>query len=106
MNIINPVYKTNIFTIQELKNKYDFHRFGEFIIHRFPVYKYNGKPLIMGEFIYDEEEYVVRINAVDLSTNTFCQYNKSEYGKSKVIEIINTNMQKEIDKYRKEGVII
>ena len=106
MNIINPTYKAKIFTIQELKNKYDFYRFGENIVHRFPVYKYNGKPLITGEFIYDEEEYVIHINEIDINTNISVSYNKSEYGKSKVTEIVNSNMQKEINKYKREGLII
>lgn len=106
MNKIEPVYKAKDTTYQELRNKFDFHRFGEQIVHRFPVYKYQGKPLIMGEFLYDEEENVIHINTVDNATGTFCPYNKTEYGKSKVTEIINANIQKEIDKYRKDGLII
>lgn len=106
MTIINPTYKTNIINSYELRIKHDFHKIGENTIHRFPVYKYNNKPLIMGEFIYDEEEYTIHINAVDINTGTCVPYNKSEYGKSKVTEIINTNILKEIDRYKKEGVII
>lgn len=105
MNNIQPVYKAKNVPYQELRNKFDFHRLGEQIVHRFPVYKYQGKTLIMGEFLYDEEENIIHINTTDNATGTFYPYNKTEYGKSKVIEIINANLQKEIDKYRKDGLI-
>ena len=106
MNNIEPVYKVKNVSYQELHNKYDFRRFGENIVHRFVVYKYQGKPLIMGEFIYDEEENVIHINSYDYATGVFYPYNKCEFGKSKVIENINANMQKEIEKYKKDGLII
>lgn len=106
MNVIEPIYRVKNITYQELKNKFDFHMFDEQIVHKFPVYKYQGKTLIIGIFIFDEEENLIHINTEDCASGTFYPYNKTEYGKSKVIEIVNSNIQKEIDKYRKDGLII
>lgn len=105
MKYIKPVYKTYEELSPAKLADFGFRKLynGE-IMYRFPVYKYNDKPLIYAEFAYDSEENQIHIRAVDNKGNS-CNYNKEEFGKSKVIEIINTEINKVLNKLKREGII-
>lgn len=108
MNHIKPTYKVINVDIKDLVFKFDFHRRNKdnCLVYRFPVYKYNGKILIYGEFnIYDDDANTLHVNAFDINNNTY-DYNKTEYGKSKVVEAINKKINEELNKLIKGGVVV
>lgn len=105
MNYIEPIYKVNKnITTKELLDYY-FKRYDGDIIYRFPVYKYNFKQLIFAEFLYDEDEHQIHIRVFDNNGNSY-NYNKEEYGKSKLVEVINKRILEKINKFREVGIII
>lgn len=105
MKYIRPIYKLCDDILPTKLADFGFRKlFGGEIVYRFPVYKYNDKPLIYAEFTYDSEENQIHIRAIDNKGNS-CNYNKEEYGKSKVIETINTEINKSLNKLKREGII-
>ena len=106
MKHINPIYKTHDYVTPTLLRKYKFHKnLDNDMVYRFVVYRYKNRPLIFCDFIFDEEEKQIHINCFD-SNNTLCNYNKEEFGKSDVTEIVNQNIFNEIVYFIKEGVIV
>lgn len=106
MKHINPIYKTHDYITASSLRKYRFHKnLEDNIVYRFTVYKYKNKPLIFCDFIFNEEEKQIHINCFD-SNNTICSYNKEEFGKSDVTEIVNQNIFNEIMRFVQEGVIV
>lgn len=106
MNLIYPTYKIKNVDIRELLFVYDFHKYGDDLVHRFPVYKYNNKPIIFCEFVIrDYEDNQIHINVYDQNRNSY-SYNEEEYGKSKVVESINETIQDKINHYIKKGLIV
>ena len=97
MKYIKPIYKLNDTNTNMLINQYGFRKYFGEIVYRFPVYKYNNKPLIFAEFLYNDEENTIHIRVMDDSGNSY-NYNKEEYGKSDVIETVN----KRINEIKKE----
>ena len=70
---------------------------GEFI-YKFIVYKYNKKkPIIL-------EEKQILISVKDIVGNSY-NYNKEEFGKSKLIETVNRKIYKELNLLKKKGII-
>lgn len=106
MKYIKPIYEVKT-SINEkiLLDHYDFRIFMGEIINKFPVYKCKNKPLIYGEFIFDNVEHQVYIRAIDNNGVTY-SYNKEEYGKSDVVETVNENIWTRIKQLEKEGVIV
>lgn len=105
MKYINPTYKLNNDISEKiLIEQYDFHRYNNEIVYRFPVYKYNNKPLIFGEFIYNEEENQLHIRAIDHNGYNY-NYNEEYFGISKLIENINSKINTKINEFQKKGVI-
>lgn len=105
MKYINPIHKVNNDVPLSKLIDFGFRKLftGE-IVYRFPVYKYNGKPIVYAEFIYNTEENQIHIHAVD-NKGSSCSYNKEEYGKSSVVEIINIEINKTIQQMKKNGLI-
>lgn len=105
MNYIKPIYKTvDTITSKLLIDFYDFRSFSGETVYRFPVYKYNNKPLIFTEMAFNEDENQIHIRAVDNNGNNY-NYNKEYYGESDVIEIINKNIRYKLDEFNKKGII-
>ena len=106
MKFIKPTYKILNRDIREILFVYDFHKYGDEFIHRFPVYKYENKTLVWCSFIiYEDDMNTMHINVYD-SNNNSCNYNKEEYGKSLVTEKINKRIQKELNWFAKERFLI
>lgn len=105
MKHIKPVYKAHEELLPAKLADFEFRKLynGE-IMYRFPVYRYNDKPLIYAEFIYDTEENQIHIRTVDTKGNS-CSYNKEEFGRSNVVEMINTEINKTLNKLKREGII-
>ena len=77
---------------------------GEFI-YKFIVYKYNKKkPLLFCEFTLYEEEKQILISVKDIVGNSY-NYNKEEFGMSKLIETVNRKIYKELNLLKKKGII-
>ncbi len=105
MEHINSTYKVNEYVIYDTLHEYGFHKtVNDEIVNRFVVCRYNRKPLIFCDFIYDEEEKQIHIITKDANGN-FYSYNKEEYGKSDVVEQINREIQNRLNIMFKEGII-
>lgn len=74
-------------------------------MHSFPVYRYKNRPVIYAEFVVYVDENILHVNATDMNNN-HVNYNNEEYGKSRIIKTINENINKEIEKFTKEGLIL
>lgn len=105
MKHIESTYKINNIDIKDLLFKFDFHKYSDCLVHSFPVYRYNNRPVIYGEFVVYADENILHVNATDMNNN-HVNYNNEEYGKSRVIKTINENINKEIEKFAKEGLIL
>lgn len=102
---ISSTYKVKNYITLDILMDYGFRKsFSREITYRFPVYKYEGKPILFAEMLYNADEHQVHINVNDTSGNSY-SYNKEEYGKSKVIEEINFEINKKINKMVKEWII-
>lgn len=105
MSYINPIYQLNKrITTRTLLEQCDFRRFDGEIVYRFPVYKYNNRPLIYGEFVYNEKENQLHVRAVDNNWNA-CSYNREYYGASDVVENTNKKIQDKINDFIERGLI-
>ena len=97
----NKTYKLNI-SNQDMKQKgfrYDF--LLQEYAYEFPVYKYNKKPTIVCKLGVDNDTNNIWFNVYDIKGNLYPPYYNREYGKSKVIDIIDKNITKE---FRKLGI--
>lgn len=92
----NRTYILNI-TSQEMKDlgfKYDFEL--QDYIYKFPVYLSQKKePLVFCKLGIDEETKKVFFNVCDTNGGLYTPYYNREYGKSKVVEVIDKNIRKE-----------
>lgn len=105
MKYIEPIYKTEeCITSKMLLEFYDFRKYDGEVVYRFPVYKYNNKPLIYTEFVFCEDERQIHIRTIDSNGNNY-NYNKEEFGKSEMIEIINKKICCKLNELNKKGII-
>ena len=105
MKYIEPIYKIKSVEV-ELLHRYNFHKYKDDFVFKFPVYRYEGKPLIFCEFvIFEDDMQYIHINAYDLNGDT-CSYNKEEYGNSLVIKIINERIREKLKEFMDKGLII
>lgn len=105
MKYIKPTYKINngIDEISLIRD-YDFKKsFGE-IVYRFTVYKYITRPLVFCELIYNKEESQLHVRVIDNNGLDY-GYNKEEYGKSSLIELINSKINKKLKELNEKGLI-
>lgn len=111
MKYIDSTYKININNIgakniKEIMSMFNFYRYGDEYIHRFPVYRYKNKSLVWCYFIiYEDDISKMHINVLDINYNS-CNYNKDEYGNSLVTEIINKRIYEELDYLTKEEFLL
>ena len=81
MKHINPTYKVVNKDIKEILFTYDFHKYGDEFVHKFPVYKYKNKTLVWCSFvIYEDDINTMHVNVFDINGNSY-EYNKEEYVK-------------------------
>ena len=103
---INPIYKIKSVEPKDLLCRFKFHKYNkDEFVYRFPVYRYEGKPLIYCEFvIYEDDMQYIHINTYDLNGDYYA-YNKEEYGKSLVVEIINERIQEQLNFFAQSGLL-
>lgn len=83
--------------MKELGFKYDFEL--QDYIYKFPVYKSKkNEPLIFCKLGIDEETKRVYFNICNVDDTLYTPYYNREYGKSKVVEVIDKNIKKEFKK--------
>lgn len=91
-------YKLNL-SHQEMKDvgfHYDFEL--EDYTYEFPVYKINNKASIVCKLGIDKETNKVWLNVYDINGNLYSSYYNRTYGISKIISIIDKNIQKELNR--------
>lgn len=76
-------------------------------VYKIPVYKYKHSTLVTCIFTADIEEKVITLQVVDNSTdNIYSSYYNREYSKNNnVADTIDTNINKEIERLKKENII-
>ena len=95
----NRTYILNINSTQmkELGFKYDFEL--QDYIYKFPVYKSKkNEPLVFCKLGIDEETKRVFFNICNVDGTLYTPFYNREYGKSKVVEVIDKNIKKEFKK--------
>ena len=91
------ILSINSTQMKELGFKYDFEI--QDYIYKFPVYKSQKKePLVFCKLGIDEETKQVFSNICNVDGTLYAPYYDREYGKSKVVEIIDKNIKKEFNK--------
>lgn len=65
-------------------------------VYEFPVYLCNGKPSIVCKLGIKEDTNEVWLNVCDVTGRTYPSYYVREYGNSKIIPIIDRNIEKEL----------
>lgn len=91
------ILSVNSTQMKELGFKYDY--IIKDYIYQFPVYKSQKKePLIVCKLGVDEETKRVFFNVCNVDGTLYTPYYNREYGKSKVVEIIDKNLRKELKK--------
>lgn len=94
------ILSVNSAQMKELGFRYDYEIHD--YIYKFPVYKSKKKePLIFCRLGVDEETKRVFFNICNPDNSLYTPFYNREYGKSKVVEVIDRNVQKE---FRKLGV--
>lgn len=86
-------------TNKEMKDigfRYDFYL--QEYVYEFPVYKYGRKSTLICKLWVNEENYEVTTNVYDENDKPYPSYYNREYGKSKVVDIIDKNIEKELKK--------
>lgn len=106
MKYISPIYKLVNRDIKEILFTFDFHKYGEEFVHRFPVYKHGNKTLVWCSFlIYENDMNTMHINVYDLN-GISCSYNIEVFGSSTVTKKINERIWKELNWFSKEGFLL
>lgn len=91
------ILSVNSIQMKELGFKYDFEL--QDYIYKFPVYKSKkNEPLIFCKLGIDEETKRVYFNICNVDDTLYTPYYNREYGKSKVVEVIDKNIKKEFKK--------
>lgn len=67
-------------------------------VYEFPVYPYKGRPSIVCKLGINEDTNEVWWNICDTIGHTYSAYYNRDYGKSKIIPIIDRNIEKELKK--------
>ena len=76
MKYISPIYKVVNRDIKEILFTFDFHKYGEELVHRFSVYKHGNKTLVWCSFIiYEDDMNTMHINVYDMN-GISCNYNR------------------------------
>lgn len=81
---------------KELGFRYDT-KLDEYI-YEFPVYLHKGRPNIICKLGIKEDNNEVWYQVCDTEGRTYSAYYDRDYGTSKVVSIIDRNMQKELQK--------
>lgn len=106
MKYISPIYKLVNRDIKEILFTFDFHKYGEELVHRFSVYKHGNKTLVWCSFvIYEDDMNTMHINVYDFN-GISCNYNREIFGSSIVTKKINKRIWKELDWFSKEGFLL
>lgn len=95
----NRTYILNITPekMKELGFKYDFEL--QDYIYKFPVYLSKKKePLVFCKLGIDEDTKQVYFNICNVDGTLYTPYYNRDYGKSKVVEVIDKNVSKEFKK--------
>lgn len=91
------ILSVNSTQMKELGFKYDYEL--KDYIYKFPVYKSKkNEPLIFCKLGIDEETKRVYFNICNVDDTLYTPYYNREYGKSKVVEVIDKNIKKEFKK--------
>lgn len=91
-------YKLNVIKEEkkELGFRYNFDL--DDFIYEFPVYKFKGRTSIICKLGVDNETNDVWFNIYDISGYLYPAYYNRKYGKSKIVSIIDKNIEKELIK--------
>ena len=92
------ILKLNNEEMKDIGFKYDFY-LQEYILE-FPVFKYGRKPTIICKLWINEENFEVTTNVYDENGRLYPSYYNRQYGKSKVVEIIDKNIERVIKKLK------
>ena len=91
------ILSVNSTQMKELGFKYDY--IIKDYIYQFPVYKSQKKEtLIVCKLGVDEETKCVFFNICDVDGTLYAPFYNRYYGKSKVVEVIDRNIEKEFKK--------
>ena len=93
-------YKLDIDINQMKKIGFKFDHELEEYVYKFPVYKYDGIPLIFCKLGIDEETKRIWFKVCDSNNISYSPYYNSEYGKNKIIPQIEKEILKELNKLR------
>lgn len=91
------ILSVNSARMKELGFKYDFEL--QDYIYKFPIYLSKKKePLVFCKLGIDEETKRVFFNICNVDGTLYTPFYNREYGKSKVVEVIDKNIKKEFKK--------
>ena len=82
--------------MKDIGFKYDFYL--QEYVYEFPVFKHNGKTVLVSKLWVNDENFEVTVNVYNENGRPYPSYYNRQYGKSKVVEIIDKNIEKELKK--------
>lgn len=95
-------YKLNLSSEEkkELGFRYDSNL--EVYVYEFPVYKSNKKVSLICKLYINNETGKVLINVYDINGNLYSSFYNRNYGKSKIVSIVDNNISKKINEIEKK----
>ena len=79
---------------KELGFRYDVSM--EDYVYEFPVYKSNKKVSLICKLCVDDETGKILLNVYDINGNLYPSFYNREYGKSKIVSIIDKNIESKL----------
>ncbi|MCR2049719.1 hypothetical protein NSB25_20910 [Acetatifactor muris] len=93
-------YKLDININQMKKVGFKFDHELEEYVYKFPVYKYNGIPLIFCKLGIDEDTKRIWFNVCDSNNILYSPYYYKEFGKNRIIPQIEKEILKVLNKLK------